>query len=233
MPEAPEKHTVWDIFCGPSLLTADRNWLAEVVSDRIDIVWHSPACRGDLTTAREAKDSTNSFLIIDGEFGQSLSISVSEIRDALEAGATVVGASSMGALRAVECRTIGMRGIGWVYQQYLAGVTEADSDVALIYHDETQVPLTIPQINVRWLLHLMRREIEDTDLLQALYTASNEMYYADRTPRALMREWRNIAPAREYELLLSRFKSLELRKIWDRKRLDAIQSILMLGGCYS
>ena len=52
----------------------------------------------------------------------------------------MIGASSMGALRAAECDRYGMIGIGEVYQRYQAG-EEDDSLVAMSYDPQTYKPL--------------------------------------------------------------------------------------------
>jgi hypothetical protein len=44
----------------------------------------------------------------------------------------IVGASSMGALRAAELDSMGMVGIGTVYQYYRDGIIESDDDVAIV-----------------------------------------------------------------------------------------------------
>ena len=57
----------------------------------------------------------DAILIVDGEFGQSLSVWHKEILHALHRGIRVVGASSMGALRAAELDRFGMEGVGEIY----------------------------------------------------------------------------------------------------------------------
>ena len=73
-----------------------------------------PVQRGDICT--DMKQGVNRILILDGRFHQSLSVSPSEIMDALRRGIRVYGASSMGALRAVELEPYGMVGCGEVFE---------------------------------------------------------------------------------------------------------------------
>ncbi len=80
---------------------------------------------------------TNAVLLLDGEFGQSFAVSIAEVRAVLDAGMPLHGASSMGVLRAVECRTLGMTGSGWVYERYLFGDIDSDADVALMFDPES------------------------------------------------------------------------------------------------
>lgn len=71
--------------------------------------------RGDLENAADDHDV---IVILDGEFGQSRSVSPKEILGVLDGGKTVVGAASMGALRASELDRYGMIGVGWVYDYF-------------------------------------------------------------------------------------------------------------------
>jgi ribosomal protein S12 methylthiotransferase accessory factor len=117
-----------------------------------------PVRRGDLPSW--LLRGHRKFAIIDGEFGQARSVSVVEIREALQLGAQVVGASSMGALRAAEAGTLGMQGVGWVYERYASGAIESDEEVALTFDpDANYRALTVPLVNLRWAV-----EHADTDL---------------------------------------------------------------------
>lgn len=91
-----------------------------------------PVRRHDLLDLCDAGDC-RAVVMLDGEFGQSLAVSIAEVRTVLEAGLRLHGSSSMGVLRAVECRTLGMIGSGWVYRQYLSGRIESDAEVALLF----------------------------------------------------------------------------------------------------
>ena len=53
----------------------------------------------------------------------------SEVVAALRDGARVLGAASMGAIRAAECWPAGMQGVGAVYSLYRLGVISDDDEV--------------------------------------------------------------------------------------------------------
>ena len=96
------------VFSGPSIAEAEVHRLMAEAS-------HAPPIRrGDLAGI----DDYDIVVIIDGEFGQNLSVSPKEILSVLEQGKTVIGASSMGALRASELDRSGMIGTGWVYDRF-------------------------------------------------------------------------------------------------------------------
>ncbi|MBQ0891084.1 hypothetical protein KBZ94_40285 [Streptomyces sp. RM72] len=71
--------------------------------------------------------------IVDGYFHQSGSVRHKEILHLLDQGVRVVGAASMGALRAVELEPFGMEGLGRVHAAYKAGLLEADDEVTLLH----------------------------------------------------------------------------------------------------
>jgi TfuA protein len=133
---APDMH----VFVGPS--NPDAALMAGLHR-------HPPVMRGDLATLLPS--APDLIMIIDGEFGQSLAVAVTEIRSLLRAGTSVWGAGSMGALRAAECWPLGMRGWGWVYGGYRGGRFSHDEDVALRFNHFTGRAATVPMVNIEWL----------------------------------------------------------------------------------
>ena len=91
------------VFLGPSLNQQEARPL-------LDAEYRPPVKRGDL----EDLAGFDTVVIIDGQFGQSLSVTPKEILALIDSGVSVVGASSMGALRAAELDSFGMKGVGWV-----------------------------------------------------------------------------------------------------------------------
>ena len=69
--------------------------------------------------------------IIDGVFHGVPSIWHREILCAITYGIEVYGSSSMGALRAAEMSTLGVIGVGQVYEWYCSGHIIGDDEVAL------------------------------------------------------------------------------------------------------
>ncbi|MET9867374.1 TfuA-like protein [Streptomyces sp. NPDC006386] len=74
-------------------------------------------------------------LLIDGYFLQSRAVRHKEILTLLDTGVTVLGASSMGALRAAELSPYGMHGVGEVYRGYRCGRLLGDDEVTLVHSD--------------------------------------------------------------------------------------------------
>ena len=114
--------------------------------DDVEVIYKRPIKRGDL--GHDIKENPDIIGIIDGVFHQNSSVGHKEILNVLNKGITVVGASSMGALRASEMDSLGMIGVGYVYEQYRSGKVASDDDVAVMLDSETLEALSEPLINM-------------------------------------------------------------------------------------
>jgi hypothetical protein len=114
------------VFAGPSLQAEDWQLLP-------DASYLPPAACGDIYKAAQGGPSVIG--IIDGFFDGVPSIWHKEILWALSEGIHVVGAASMGALRAAELSAFGMIGIGQIFKQYRDGEIEDDDEVAVLHGD--------------------------------------------------------------------------------------------------
>jgi hypothetical protein len=179
------------VYLGPSLprAEADRMLAAD---------YRPPVRRGDLPAQHDGI-----VLIIDGEFDQSFSVSPQEIVRLLEHGARVLGASSMGALRAAELYTYGMEGLGWIFEAYQSGRIEGDDEVALTYSPFDYRPLTVPLVNVRyWLERLAAEGTLDRPLARRLIAKARKVFYAERTVARLRDAWTQVVDPATVEGLL-------------------------------
>ena len=114
--------------------------------DDVEVLYERPIKRGDLGQA--LKENPDIIGIIDGVFHQNSSVGHKEILNVINNGITVVGSSSMGALRASELDSLGMIGIGYVYEQYATGKVASDDDVAVMLDSESLEALSEPLINM-------------------------------------------------------------------------------------
>lgn len=128
------------VFAGPTI-PASR--IREILPDAR---CHPPVGHGDLLALGAAPDDT--VLVVDGLWHQSAPVRHKEILALLATGTTVVGAASMGALRAAELAPYGMHGVGRIFRDYLTGVLEADDEVAVL-HSPTGRCLSEALVNVR------------------------------------------------------------------------------------
>lgn len=117
------------VFIGPSIpQSRARELLPEAV-------FLPPASMGDVLSVVTSY-RPHSISIIDGTFLSTMSVFHKEILYALQQGIWVLGASSMGALRAAECHRYGMIGVGSIFERLVSGDIVDDDEVALTHGDE-------------------------------------------------------------------------------------------------
>lgn len=211
------------VFLGPSLDTgaAERILAAD---------YRPPAGRGDLTRAVE--DGATVIGLIDGVFFQDSAVGHREILAALRRGVRVIGASSMGALRAAEMESFGMEGVGEIYRKYATGELIADDEVALVFDPFTLTPLSEPMVNIRHALACaLDAGVIDGQAHEQLLAAASHLYYPDRTYRRIGTETKEVIGRGAVERLLEYIATEQP----DLKRDDAIAALryirsTVLGG---
>ena len=200
------------VFLGPSL---ELHEAAEHLQAR----YLAPIRRGDLPAV--IADGAQSVGIVDGEFGQSLAVSVMEVGSALRQGVRIWGAASMGALRAAECHSMGMLGVGWIFQKYVEESLSADDEVALLFDPVSRRATTIPLVNVRWSLQVATEEgLIQKESAAMLVELARSVRFTDRTYESLLQASANSTFKEEMQTLVEFMKHNPLRT--DRKRLDAL-----------
>lgn len=200
------------IFAGPSLPDA-----ASLAGGAICVL--PPAMQGDVLAQLE--QGANVIGLIDGGFEYAAPVWHKEILHALSLGVTVFGAASMGALRAAECHSFGMVGIGRIFEDYRTGRLVDDAAVALM-HAPTALgskPLTIPLVNVSATLDAMEdRGLLAEGLRQELEDAANAMFFKRRTWRAIVEQCAGMEERARPQLLAA----LVSHSV-DQKRIDALE----------
>lgn len=167
-------------YAGPSILWSEISALCSELDATIEIL--PPVEQGDLL--RDVHCLPDVIGIIDGYFYQVPAVLHKEILIALEAGTRVLGAASLGALRAAELDVLGMEGVGRIYQMFSDGQIDGDDEVA-VQHGPAEVgfrPLTVPLVNVRHAIRLAVEQavISTTGGLQIL-SAARDLHFVDRT----------------------------------------------------
>lgn len=163
------------VYLGPSLN-------GEEAAGIVDATFRGPVKRGDLSEAQVY----DKIVIIDGEFGQELSVSPKEILVLLDSGKIVVGASSMGALRAAELHPYGMLGVGWIYERFRQESVRREDDVALTFSPVDFQPLTVPMVNVEyWVETLEAKRVIDAGTGCRVVRCARGIFFADRSTRRL------------------------------------------------
>lgn len=161
------------IFTGPSLSI-------EEASKILKADYREPIQRGDIL--KVIQDSPDIIGIIDGVFHQSPAVGHKEIIEAINKGITVVGGGSMGALRASELDSLGMKGIGYVYNEYSSGNIESDDDVAIVFDSTTGEPFSEALVNVDYKFkEAVKSGIINNDERKELISVAKSIYYPKRT----------------------------------------------------
>lgn len=163
------------IYTGLSLSFEDaRNML--------DAEYLPPVKRGDICDLLKKRDDIEIIGIIDGLFHQSPAVAHKEILEALKRGITVVGGSSMGALRACELYPYGMIGVGNIFEDYKNGVIESDDDVAVSLNPENYEQMSESWINMKYNFEFaVNDNIITRKQCNELLKISKELYYPKRS----------------------------------------------------
>ncbi|WP_203897798.1 TfuA-like protein [Virgisporangium aliadipatigenens] len=146
---------------------------------------HPPVLHGDLLRIDAGPDDV--VVLIDGGYHHAASVRHKEILSVIDAGAVVVGCSSMGALRAAELATFGMIGNGAVFEAFRSGRVEADDEVALAHGEPPDYRrFSEPLINMRIAVEAARRigAVSETEAA-AIVDRARSMHYS-------MRSWKRL-----------------------------------------
>jgi hypothetical protein len=201
------------VFLGPSLDT-------RTARDILDVEYRPSASRGDIFTA--VRDGATIIGLIDGVFFQACAVAHREILYALESGVKVIGAASMGALRASELDSYGMEGVGTIYTFYKSGELVSDDEVAVIFDPDSFKPLSEPLVNIRYNLELAKeRGIINEETHKKLLSIAKALYYPERAYERIMRAAEGVVGHEQLERLNNFL--MEERK--DLKREDALAAL--------
>ncbi|MFG2531407.1 TfuA-like protein [Streptomyces sp. NPDC048516] len=188
-------------------------------------VLHGPVKHGDLFSAALAEGDVA--VIVDGIYHHRLALRHKEILDVLARGITVIGAASIGALRAAELDGFGMIGVGRVHHWYRTGVFEGD-DAVSVAHSETGSPagLNTPLVNLHTaMLAGCDARVLGRDAAHRLMARLEREYYPLRTPErvlSLIKQCGETAFADWYEQRLAAEPDA-----FDQKRADAREAFAL------
>lgn len=158
------------LFAGPSIAGLEIPAAIEL---------RPPAVCGDL--AALLRDPPAAVGLVDGHFGTAPTVWHKEILELLAQGVRVLGAASIGALRAAELAEAGMEGIGAIYAAYRAGAIERDDAVMLLQApaEFAFAPLTLALVDAEYALTRVSCAPEELRMMQRIV----------RTMRYELRSW--------------------------------------------
>ncbi len=167
------------LFAGPSLAGWDG-----ALPEGIDL--RPPAAAGDIWAAIHTQPPPTAIGLVDGVFGIAPSVWHKEILDALDRGIAVVGAASIGALRAAELHGFGMIGIGAVFEAYSGGRLLRD-DAVLVAHAPAALgyrPLSVALVDFE---DAVCSAPLPADVREALVRRARRMSFEERDVAAICR----------------------------------------------
>jgi hypothetical protein len=145
---------------------------------------HPPVRHGDLVRLDVGPGDT--VVIIDGVFHAAPAVRHKEILDLIARGVRVVGAASIGALRAAELCPYGMTGIGSIFAAYRDGLIDADDEVAIAHTDDGHRQLSEALVDIRAVVALAVVDgILDRGEGCRVIDHARGVYYMHRTRSAL------------------------------------------------
>lgn len=181
------------IFAGPTLPARDE-------ARKHVATWLPPAQHGDVYRAVSLL-RPRAIGIVDGYFESVPSVWHKEILWAMRQGVHVFGAGSMGALRAAELASYGMRGVGVIFAAYRDGVLdgtgepfEDDDEVAVIHGpaESGYIALSEAMINIRCtLIEAERAAVIGPETRARLVGMAKALFFPERTYERLLQEARS------------------------------------------
>ncbi|PJO43417.1 TfuA-like protein [Lysinibacillus xylanilyticus] len=162
------------VYAGPSIQKQ------EIVSILPDAKVLPPIKRGSLLV--QDLNIGDIVIIIDGYFQQTASIQHMEILDCLQKGVTIIGCSSMGALRAAELTDYGVIGIGIIYQVYRHGLITGDDEVGILHETQKYEAFSDALIDIRLnLKKALDMNIIDNSIYDELIRLLKNQWFGNRS----------------------------------------------------
>ncbi len=215
------------IFLGPSLSH-------EKARKIFDADYRPPARKGDFLRLAADFDVVEMAIgFVDGVFLQDYPPTPIEVYHlARKNGVLLVGAASLGALRAVELEKFGMVGIGKIFQLYKMGKVNADDEVAVTFASEGGYQLqSEAMIDIRYNLYLAHKKgVINEKAKSMLVRLAKEIYFPHRKYTYILEEARNRYPMLESEI--NSFGSYIRSNRKSLKEMDAIRLVKYLKEHY-
>jgi hypothetical protein len=212
------------IFLGPSMST-------EKAKSIFDAEYRPPAKKGDFLRLGLLSEISMVGLV-DGMFMQDYPPTPIEVYQLVaKKNIIVVGAASLGALRAVELERFGMIGIGKIFELYRTGKVNADDEVAVTF-DETSYKLqSEAMIDIRFNLFLAeKRGIISTHIRKMLSHVAKKVYFPLRNYNDILDYLVKSTP--EYADQFEVFRSYISSNRVSLKELDTIKLIKYIKARY-
>lgn len=209
------------IYLGPTL---PREEAVKI----LDADYRDPAKKGDFLMLSQNSDEKKYVGFIDGVFLHDYPPPPIEVYHlATRKNIELVGASSLGALRAVELEKFGMKGIGKIFQLYKNGIINADDEVAVTFVSGSNILQSEAMIDIRFNLFLAyKKGIITNDTKKRFAKVAKRIYFPFRNYEDLINLTQQKYPLIHEEL--ENFRSYILQYRDSLKARDAVKLLKYL-----
>lgn len=194
----------------------------------LDADYRDPAKKGDFLMLSQDSDEKKYVGFIDGVFLHDYPPSPIEVYHlATRKNIELIGASSLGALRAVELEKFGMKGIGKIFQLYKNGIINADDEVAVTFTRENNILQSEAMIDIRFNLFLAyKKGIITNQTKKRIAKIAKNIYFPFRNYEDIIKLTQRQFPSIYNEL--ESFRSYILNNRDSLKARDAIKLLKYL-----
>lgn len=209
------------IYLGPTL---SREKAIKI----LDADYRDPAKKGDFLMLSQDSDEKKYVGFIDGVFLHDYPPSPIEVYHlATRKNIELIGASSLGALRAVELEKFGMKGIGKIFQLYKNGIINADDELAVTFTRENNILQSEAMIDIRFNLFLAyKKGIITNQTKKRIAKIAKNIYFPFRNYEDIIKLTQRQFPSIYNEL--ESFRSYILKNRDSLKARDAIKLLKYL-----
>lgn len=194
----------------------------------LDADYRDPAKKGDFLMLSQGSDEKKYVGFVDGVFLHDYPPSPIEVYHlATRKNIELIGASSLGALRAVELEKFGMKGIGKIFQLYKNGIINADDEVAVTFVRENNILQSEAMIDIRFNLFLAyKKGIITNQTKKRIAKIAKNIYFPFRNYEDIIKLTQQQFPSIYNEL--ESFRSYILKNRDSLKARDAIKLLKYL-----
>jgi len=194
----------------------------------LDADYRDPAKKGDFLMLSRDSDEKKYVGFVDGVFLHEYPPSPIEVYHlATRKNIELIGASSLGALRAVELEKFGMKGIGKIFELYKNGIINADDEVAVTFVRENNILQSEAMIDIRFNLFLAYKKGVITNQTKKRFAKiAKNIYFPFRNYEDLIKLTQQQFPSIHNEL--ETFRTYILKNRDSLKARDAIKLLKYL-----
>lgn len=194
----------------------------------LDADYRDPAKKGDFLKLSQDSDEKKYVGFIDGVFLHDYPPPPIEVYHlATRKNIELIGASSLGALRAVELEKFGMKGIGKIFQLFKNGVINADDEVAVTFVRGSNILQSEAMIDIRFNLFLAyKKGIITNETKKGFAKIAKSMYFPFRNYEDLINLTQEKYPSIHDEL--EHFRRYILKNRDSLKARDAVKLLKYL-----